>query len=161
MTSAAESIAASLGQLLQRRFRATVYADLVEGIDAVDAAAYPVISGVARLAPVRVAVLGEEVGLDRSIVSRRAARLIEAGLLRSDPDPRDPRAALLSLTAEGERAVGLMRQRLTAILGRQLDDWPPGDRQRFAELFARFTDCWPAAPSGGAGKNDQQNQEER
>jgi hypothetical protein len=47
----------------------------------------------------------------------------------------------LSLTAEGERVVGLMRQRLTAILGRQLDDWPPGDQQRFAELFARFTDC--------------------
>jgi hypothetical protein len=46
-----------------------------------------------------------------------------------------------SLTAEGERVVGLMRQRLTAILGRQLDDWPPGDQQRFAELFARFTDC--------------------
>lgn len=34
---------------------------------------------------------------------RLAARLESAGWVRRDPDPRDHRAALLSLTAEGER----------------------------------------------------------
>src|SRR5882757_6412611 len=76
VTDAGE-IAEALGVLLQRRFRSGLYATLTDGVhETVDAASYPVISGVARLGPISAAALGQQIGLDRSIVSRRCARLV-------------------------------------------------------------------------------------
>jgi len=135
----AGGIAEALGVLLQRRFRSGLYASLTDGVhDAVDAATYPVISGVARLGPISAAGLGQQIGLDRSIVSRRCAGLVEAGLLTAAPDPDDARATLLALTAQGKRVVTTLRRRLTAAIDRHLVDWTPAERRQFAALLAKF-----------------------
>ncbi len=134
-----ESIAASLGVLIQRSFRTRITEEIVAGLpEPISAATYPVISGVARLGPVRVAKLGEQIGLERSVIARRAALLIDAGLLNSTQDPSNPRATLLSLTTKGQGAVVVMRQRLTDGISKQLQAWPPAERVKFAELLARF-----------------------
>lgn len=125
--------------LIQRSFRTRIAEEIVAGLpEPISAATYPVISGVARLGPVRVATLGEQVGLERSVIARRAALLIDAGLLQSAPDPANPRATLLSLTMQGQDVVAVMRQRLAAGIARQLQAWPPAERAAFAELLARF-----------------------
>lgn len=138
-TDPSAQVADALGVILQRRFRAGLYDELVRGVhDALDVAAYPVISGVARAAPISATALGEEIGLDRSIVSRRAARLIVAGLLRSSPDPRDARASLLSLTSTGVEVVATLRLRLVAAIADRLASWSPADQRQLADLITRF-----------------------
>ena len=134
-------IADALGVLLQRRFRSDLYLRLTDGVhDAVDAASYPVISGVDRTGPISAAALGEAIGLDRSVVSRRAAQLIDAGLLSAGADAADARATLLSLTDAGRRVVKVLRRRLADAVDDHLAGWDVEDRQRFAALLSRFVE---------------------
>lgn len=140
-TSAATDIAASLGLLLQRRFRATAYAAMTHGVHhAIDPATYPVISGIARLGPVSTTVLAQEIGLDRSIVSRRAAALVRAGLVGSQPDPGDARATLLSLSPAGIDVMRTLRSRLALAVQQQMAGWPDRDVREFARLLALFVE---------------------
>ena len=145
----AAQIAAALGVLLQRRFRSSVYANLTTNVHrAVDPAAYPVLSGVARLGPISAATLGHEIGLDRSIVSRRAAALIGAGLLQAESDPADARATLLSLTDAGRTVVATLRRRLADVMDDHLRDWSDQDVAHFAALLSRFVEAGPLTADG-------------
>jgi DNA-binding MarR family transcriptional regulator len=144
MASPGSDIAETLGFLLQRAARARLYGRLTADLDdALDEATYPVISGLARLGPRSAAQLAEGIGLDRSVVSRHAARLSQAGLLTRLPDPSDRRAVLLTLTEPGHRAVREMRQRLADALDEYLAPWPPGEAQRFAANLRQFAEQGP------------------
>lgn len=130
---------AALGELLQRRTRMGLYADLVAGIgQGLDVSSYPLLSGLARLGPTTISGLAAEIGLDRSGVSRHATRLEEGGLLARRPDPADARGTVLVLTPDGEKAVSLLRRRLSAILARRLEDWPSGEAESFVGGLERF-----------------------
>lgn len=99
--------------LLSRSFRSGLYGELTAGLDeAIDAATYPVISGLARGGPTTAADLAAAIGIDRSVVSRHASRLEEAGLVQRTSHPRDKRATVLTLTERGVAAVATMRTRL-------------------------------------------------
>jgi DNA-binding MarR family transcriptional regulator len=102
-----------------------------------------VISALDRYGPRSAAQLAEDIGLDRSVVSRHATRLAGAGLIERLPDPADRRAALLTLTAHGRRAVGQMRARLATVLDDYLASWPPGEAERFAAGLRRFIEEGP------------------
>src|ERR1700744_1639832 len=118
MPTPGAEIADSLGILLRRSSRAHLYTRLTAGLDdALDEATYPVISGLDRYGPRSAAQLAEDIGLDRSVVSRHASRLAAAGLIERRPDPSDGRAVPLALTGSGRRAVEQMRRRLAATLG--------------------------------------------
>jgi DNA-binding MarR family transcriptional regulator len=138
-----ELVAEALGTLLRRDTRARLYGTLTDGLGpAVDAVTYPVLSGLARTGPRSAAGLADEIGLDRSGVTRRASRLEEAGLLRRESDPTDQRATLLVLTDAGESTVEVMRRRLAAHLQERFDGWPAGEAQAFAESLRRFIGEW-------------------
>ncbi|TQN28494.1 MarR family transcriptional regulator [Haloactinospora alba] len=129
----------ALGTLLQRRMRVTLYEELVAGIGrGVDITSYPILSGLARLGPVTAGTLGAEVGLDRSGVSRHASRLETGGLVYRRQDPDDARNSLLVLTQEGERVVGLLRERLAGMFGEQLASWPREQAEQFVSGLERF-----------------------
>ncbi|WP_433196133.1 MarR family winged helix-turn-helix transcriptional regulator [Nocardia sp. CA-107356] len=132
-------VAEAIAELLRRRTREGIYAELTEGLDpAVDTATYPVLSALARWGPRSAAALAVEIGLDRSVASRHATRLERAGLVRRAPDPTDARATLLSLTERGERAVEVMRHRLARRLDRHLAAWPEDQARAFAVALTRF-----------------------
>jgi DNA-binding MarR family transcriptional regulator len=134
-------VAEALADLLRRASRARMYGMLTRGLDpALDEATYPVLSGLDRYGPASAAALAGPVGLDRSVVSRHAARLTEAGLVARAPDPRDGRATLLTLTARGDAAVVETRRRLAARFDRYLADWPGEQAAAFAAALRRFTD---------------------
>jgi DNA-binding MarR family transcriptional regulator len=144
VTTLGAEIAEILGQLLRRGTRARLYARLTAGLDgALDEATYPVISGLARSGPRSAAQLAEDIGLDRSVVSRHATRLERAGLIERRPDPADRRAMRLSLTGRGDQAVREMRQRLAGTFDEYLAAWPPGEAARFAASLRRFTEEGP------------------
>lgn len=142
--SPGKDVAEVLGLLLKRGTRARIYGELTRDLDpAIDEATYPVISGLARLGPRSAAQLAVELDLDRSVVSRHASRLEQAGLLGRLPDPTDSRATRLELTSRGTRHVKVMRQRLSAILDAYLDTWPPEEAAGFAASFRRFVQDGP------------------
>jgi DNA-binding MarR family transcriptional regulator len=144
MTSPGSEIAETLGLLLRRATRARLYGRLTAGLDdALDEATYPVISGLARFGPRSAAQLAEDIGIDRSVVSRHAARLAGAGLVSKIPDPSDRRAVLLTLTTPGREAVREMRRRLADTLDGYLATWPPEEAERFAASLRRFAEPGP------------------
>ena len=138
--SAGERLADTFGELVRRESRSLVYGELTAGLHpAVDSSTYPVLSGLDRAGPRSAARLGQEIGLDRSVVSRHADRLQQAGLLRREPDPADRRASLLVLTPEGDRLVTHMRARLADHFNAYLATWPAEESEAFAQALSRFT----------------------
>ncbi len=144
MDSPGTDVAEALGHLLRRTTRARLYSGLTEGLDdALDSSTYPVISGLARFGPLSAAQLAEEIGIDRSVVSRHATRLEAAGLVERSPDPDDGRAVLLVLTDAGTQAVAAMRSRLGATFDRYFATWPEEEARQFAGHLRRFAEQGP------------------
>ncbi|MFF4444398.1 MarR family winged helix-turn-helix transcriptional regulator [Streptomyces sp. NPDC001502] len=139
-TETGNEIADALGILLKRTTRTHLHQRLTEGMgEAVDDVTYPVLSALARSGSRSAADLAQDVGVDRSGVTRRASRLEAAGLIRREPDPTDRRAHLLVLTDEGRLAVAELRVRLAGHIEASLSSWPPGEAETFARLLRRFT----------------------
>jgi DNA-binding MarR family transcriptional regulator len=144
MGTAGTDIAEALGLLLRRSTRARLYGRLTDGLhDALDESTYPVISGLARFGPLSAAHLAEEIGVDRSVVSRHASRLVVAGLLRREPDPSDHRAVLLTVTDSGDRAIQEMRRRLAETFDAYFATWPSDEARHFATDLRRFAEQGP------------------
>lgn len=146
-TDETTTIADALGAVLRRDFRSGLYEYLTANLHAaVDASTYPILSGLDRAGSASAATLGQHVGLDRSVVSRRASRLVEAGLVSSTPDPGDARASLLALEPVGTQIVATMRIRLIDALNQHLSSWGDADRRDFARLLDRFAGDGPLLP---------------
>src|SRR6202012_3727665 len=102
-----------------------------------DEATYPVISGLDRYGPRSASQLAEDIGLDRSVVSRHASRLAAARRSERLPQPSARRAVLLALTGAARRAVEQMRRRLAATLDEYLARWPAGEAARVGAPLRR------------------------
>jgi len=142
--SPGSDVAEALGHLLRRTTRARLYGSLTDGLDsALDSSTYPVISGLARFGPLSAAQLSEEIGIDRSVVSRHASRLEAGRLVERTPDPRDGRAVLLVLTEAGAEAVAAMRLRLAETFDQYFATWPEEEARQFAAHLRRFAEQGP------------------
>lgn len=152
-TDVGHEITDALGTLLRRSTREQIYRHLTEGLgEAVDEVTYPVLSCLARTGPRSAAGLADEIGLDRSGVTRRATRLEEAGLLRSEPGPGDRRATLLALTETGRQAIETTRQRLAAHIEALS---PPGHPARHGPSPANSTASSTTDPSPKSDEADE------
>jgi DNA-binding MarR family transcriptional regulator len=60
-------------------------------------------------------------------MTKIAASLEEAGLVRREPDAEDRRVGWLSLTSEGSRSLARMRGRKNAFLARRLEAFSPSE----------------------------------
>jgi DNA-binding MarR family transcriptional regulator len=79
-----------------------------------------------------VAAAADELQLAGNSVSTLVNTLVEAGLLRREPDPADRRAARLTLTDAAARRVATWRAARAELLSRALDRAAPGDRETIA-----------------------------
>lgn len=139
----ARAIADHVATLLNRNFRSGLYGELTAGLsEAVDPATYPVISGLARSGPSTAAELAAVIGIDRSVVSRHASRLEQAGLVARGAHPHDKRATVLTLTERGAEVVTTMRARLHKQFERAFAGAPEhlmrDTRDGLAHLIAAF-----------------------
>ncbi|MFF8903104.1 MarR family winged helix-turn-helix transcriptional regulator [Streptomyces lydicus] len=137
-TSAAR-VAAAIGALTLRATRAGLYGRLTSEVEGVDATTYPVLSGLDRTGPATATKLAEAIGMDRTVTTRYATRLQEAGLIARRPDPSDARATRLALTANGERAVQALRAAMESFLADEMATWPPGEATAFALRLEKLT----------------------
>jgi DNA-binding MarR family transcriptional regulator len=86
-----------------------------------------------------VAAAATELGTAPNTVSTLVGALVDAGLVRREPDPHDRRFARLYLTPEAARQVTKWRDLRAARLREVLDRLPADDRERLADGVAVLT----------------------
>ncbi len=106
-----------------------------------DRGGYWVLAKLNVLAPIRLSDLAVALELDASTVSRHVKTLIEAGLVGRENDPDDRRAALLSPTDEGRRALEASRALRLRSLREATANWSEADRLLLVELLERLADA--------------------
>lgn len=94
------------------------------------------LSTIERLGPLGPSELARLERVQRPTATRVVARLCEAGLVERLPDERDRRAALLTVTPAGGRALRDLRRQKTAYLAERLSSLEPEER----EVLARAGD---------------------
>lgn len=137
--SPAHDLSEALGRLLLRQTRVRLYEELVDGVDGVELATYPVLSGLARLGERTASQLAVEVGLDRSVTSRYITVLEQAGLIERHGSAHDHRAVAVRLTRDGRHAVALTRRRLEQRLAVFLARYPPDQQRLLADMLVDLT----------------------
>jgi DNA-binding MarR family transcriptional regulator len=126
--------------VLLRRFR-TVSWDMAREVHPnLEASAYGLLLWLRRSGPIRLTDLSALLGVSKGTLSRQLRGLETLGLVRREPDPADGRAALLQLTAEGQRRFDEARAGRLGQLRRTLEGWPAGDLAEFARLLHRFNE---------------------
>ena len=127
-----------LERLLQRS--AAMTALLGQHLQPLDAHSRHLLRLLDQLAPVRSSELAEATGLSRPTVSRFLSALEQAGLVTSEPDPQDGRAALLSLTDHGRDRL----ERVAAASRESVRDVTAGfsveELRTFTHLLSRLND---------------------
>jgi DNA-binding MarR family transcriptional regulator len=104
----------------------------------VDRYTYPVLALLDSHGPQGLGELTRRLGISKPTTSRHVARLTEAALVSSRPDPRDVRAMEVTLTERGAAQVARLRAARHAQLAAVLADWSEGDRDGLATLLARL-----------------------
>jgi DNA-binding MarR family transcriptional regulator len=96
---------------------------------------------VSSFGPIRIGALAVALGLDNSTITPQLQRLEREGLISREPDPLDRRAALVQITAPGERVLGRLQRSRQALLFEKLRDWPTADRETVAAIVARLANA--------------------
>jgi DNA-binding MarR family transcriptional regulator len=99
---------------------------------------YGILCLLADEGPQRLGAIATSFRLDPSTVTRQVQTVVNLGMARKDPDPKDRRATVLSLTDLGREAVNdartYRRQMLHGILG----SWTEDERQQLLDSLSRF-----------------------
>ncbi len=106
----------------------------------VDPMSVPLLFRVAK-EPSRLSSLAAAFHAELSTISRQVSHLVDLGLLRREPDPKDGRASVLVVTDEGVNLCLQMRHRRDGWIDRIVADWTAADRDALASLLARFADA--------------------
>jgi DNA-binding MarR family transcriptional regulator len=88
--------------------------------------------------PLRLTQLAVHFGVVPSTVCRHVKQLEAEGLVRSEPDPSDGRANLLSPTERGWQVLRGIRRARSEAMEEALADWSDDDLQLLDTLFERF-----------------------
>jgi DNA-binding MarR family transcriptional regulator len=93
-----------------------------------------------RQGPMRTSDLADSLGLDRSTISRQVTSAIALGFVAREGDPRDARAAMLSLTDEGRAKQQKLAHAWLTIAMDLVADWSFADQVEIARLLGRLAD---------------------
>lgn len=100
---------------------------------------YLALAAIGDAEPVRLSNLAKQLGIDVSTASRHVSRLCEQGLLDRTIDVGDHRAAQLTLSDAGRRALQNLRDARRHALAELLGGWDPVDVDRLAGYLERLT----------------------
>ncbi|MFI0233544.1 MarR family winged helix-turn-helix transcriptional regulator [Streptomyces sp. NPDC017086] len=117
--------------VLLRRARASQAEMAREVHPDLESSAYGLLIRLDELGGQRATELAAYIGVGKATMSRQLRALEELGLVAREPDPADGRAWLVTLTEEGSRRVGTVREARRARYVRQLAHW---DRREVSEL---------------------------
>jgi DNA-binding MarR family transcriptional regulator len=135
----AQQLESALNRLMLPGNRGPLCAPAIEAAPSgVDGQTWPVLQVLGRLGPSSVARVAQEIGMDRSGASRHASRLEDLGFVQRTADLIDRRAALLSLTDEGQNVFDELSGRLADYLHEMLRDWPRGQAEMLVDGIERM-----------------------
>lgn len=126
--------------LLQRRLARPIRLLGPSGFTVLDRPAYLALRHIVDEGPMRPTTLAGLLEVDLSVVSRQVRALEDAGLVQRRPDPADARAALVSVSDEGRRALEAVRTQRGQALAEVVADWPAGDVEEFVRMLTRFNE---------------------
>jgi DNA-binding MarR family transcriptional regulator len=134
-------IAGEIGRSLSQLFRVAgrVKSKISTSEPGIEWSTFVILIPLMENGPLRSSALAEAVHLDPSRVSRMISHVIELGLVARRADPADGRAAILHITAEGERVFGQLQRQRDEFLASVVADWPEQDCRTLARLMSRFS----------------------
>lgn len=95
---------------------------------------------VADAGQIRASELADRLHVTKASISRYVAQMVATGLLSTRPDPRDGRAALLTVTPRGRRALAQREARRSRALARLCQEWSASDVEALTSLLRRLND---------------------
>jgi DNA-binding MarR family transcriptional regulator len=96
-------------------------------------------------APAQASTIIQQMGLDKSAVSRQIKVLRDLGLVDTRPDPHDGRSSYLVPTALAEERMEIVRQRVKSDYRDRLGEWSTDELATFSALLGRFNASDPRA----------------
>ncbi|MGC4927854.1 MarR family winged helix-turn-helix transcriptional regulator [Streptomyces cyaneofuscatus] len=99
---------------------------------------YTLLAQVSQHAPVRLSVLAELMGVDKSTLTPPAQRLEARGLIVRAPDPADARAQLVRVSPAGRRAVRTLGKARADAVAELMAGWETDEVERLAERLTAF-----------------------
>lgn len=124
--------------LLVRRSRRVARTLATQVHPEVDAPAYAVLLVVSDAGRPRLVDVAEELGLDKSTMSRQVSSLVRLGLLERSPDPDDGRAFRLALSATGAQRLAAVTRERRAAWRERLRAWDTDEVGALADGLERL-----------------------
>ncbi|RLV08807.1 MarR family transcriptional regulator [Streptomyces griseocarneus] len=94
---------------------------------------YTLLAQLSHGGPLRLSVLAEAMGVDKSTLTPPAKRLEEQGLIERSPDPTDGRAQLVKVTRAGRQAINRLKKARTRAVADLMTDWDESEVARLAD----------------------------
>ncbi|MBP2475749.1 DNA-binding MarR family transcriptional regulator [Crossiella equi] len=135
--TAAEAVERELA-LLMRRARSMSMSLAARIHPELDAAAYALLLLIDDREAVRATDLVDQLGLDKSTLSRQIAQLQRLDLVERVADPNDGRARLVQLTASGRQRLGEVRHERRNKMREHFASWSTGDLQELSRSLGRL-----------------------
>lgn len=79
--------------------------------------------------------LTEHAAIEQPTMAATLARMERDGIIERQPDPRDKRSSLFSLTPASRRKIGALHAAVEAMNDDALADLPEADRERFRHML--------------------------
>lgn len=99
------------------------------------------LASIQRMAPLTPSELSDIEDVSRPTITRVVNNLLDAGLIRRDPDPRDGRSCLISTTEAGDAYLAERRSRKSAYMAEMLATLEPDE----VEILSRAAGILDAA----------------
>ena len=115
-------------------------------VDPLPPVAQRILREVVERGPARVSEIARATRTGDAAVSRQVSLLEDLGLLRRESDARDGRAALVSMTPEGQRVSRRLRRAADEIFQERLAGWTSARLERLAELIDQLADDLSTPP---------------
>lgn len=137
-------VANALTRMLLRRFRISIYEQVQTGVTAaVQDGTVPILAALRR-GSADSTTLAEQLGLDRTTVSRQVDALVAAGFVTRSSSMTDRRSTMLTLTVDGRQDAERLHKNISATVASALEDWTASDRAAIARLLPRLVDALQA-----------------
>ncbi|WP_233549053.1 MarR family winged helix-turn-helix transcriptional regulator, partial [Clavibacter lycopersici] len=112
---------------------------------------YKMLRVIRRCGSAHASAVADQLGVDRSVVSRQLRQLQELGLVEVGADAQDGRVRVLALTAAGRAGIEADDAQGGSRLIRGLGEWTRADLDTFAGYLARLNaGAAPVAAPGAA-----------
>jgi DNA-binding MarR family transcriptional regulator len=141
MAACHEQLLAELGSELNTLLaasRAVVAKSAARFHSRLQPAAYQVALILMSSGPLSGGRIAEQLGMDKSAVSRLAKSLADNALIEASPDPEDGRSTVYRLTNEGCERIRAGSQIKADAFFSRVENWSETDLAQFVHLLRRF-----------------------